>query len=163
MNKLKEICLTRGDVALVDDEDYDRVSQYKWHSNPHGRTTYAQRTDRSGDQRTTELLHRFILRTSAEDLVDHIDGDGLNNTRSNLRLATHSQNMKNRRKHRNNKSGYTGVHWNKTNQRWRARIKAEGKSIHLGYFVDAEEAAQARDRAAAELHGDFMRETFSSK
>lgn len=106
------------------------------------------------------LLHRFLLQPEDGMSVDHIDGNGLNNQRSNLRLATHGQNMMNRRKHVNNTSGYTGVCWDKGAEKWRATLSYRGKTLHIGRFQEPADAALARDKLARELHGEFAQLNF---
>lgn len=149
---MKEIQLGRGYVALVDDEDYERVNAHKWYIfNPQlSKTTYAQR-----NARPVGLMHRFILDAPEGTRVDHVDGNGLNNVRSNLRLASHADNMRNRRKAVNNTSGYIGVYWDKHKSKWRARVRVNNKNNHIGYFDDLVLAAKARDTAALDLHGEF--------
>lgn len=92
--------------------------------------------------------------------VDHIDGNKLNNTRGNLRIASNAENKMNRDKQSNNTSGYKGVSFHKKYKKWRAIIGIQGKSIHLGYFSDAVEAAKAYDDSARKYHGEFARTNF---
>jgi len=103
-------------------------------------------------------MHRVILPDAEE--VDHINGNGLDNRRANLRPATGIENRRNRRRSRKNTSGYAGVSWDKVNRKWYAYITADGRMRALGRFDTAEEAALARDRAALELHGEFARLNF---
>jgi hypothetical protein len=155
---VREIPLTKGYTALVDDEDYERVSQFNWRANvrKHSRIVYAYTNVKRPDgTRTTQYLHRFILDAPEGVMVDHIDGDGLRNTRDNLRLATPTENQMNARKRVTNTSGFIGVSWDKAGAKWRARIGVDGKRKHLGLFADPVEAAKARDRAAIELHDEF--------
>ena len=114
--------------------------------------------------RTNLLAHRVIyaMHNSIEpcdlpDIIDHKDGDILNNRIDNLRPATTGQNMHNRRLNENNTSGHKGVSFKKKTKRWVANIRVDGVKIHLGYFDTAEEAGEARKKAASELHGDFAR------
>ena len=156
----REIVLSNGDVALVDAADYDRVMNAAgtWYATPNRHTIYAGRKVRRPDGRqTTQLLHRFLT-GDAWRQVDHINGDGLDNRRSNLRLATHAQNMRNRREQTNNSSGFRGV--SRHNRRWRASISVGNKDRHLGYYDDPIEAARAYDAAALELSGEFARLNF---
>ena len=97
---MKEIPLTKGLVAIIDDEDFERVSRYKWLALPRKRTSYATRTSQVGGTKKTVYLHRFILNASNGLQVDHINGNGLDNRKSNLRLVTHSENLRNSYKHR---------------------------------------------------------------
>ena len=153
-----QIMVRPNAVAYVDPVDADLIS-FKWYVNRNGRTSYAQR--RSHKQ--TYYMHRIIMsRVLGRDLerqecVDHIDGDGLNNRRSNLRLATYGENQHNQRRNKANTSGYKGVHWNKLKKKWQARIQVNGKRISLGHFDSAEEAHQAYRTAAVEHFGEFAR------
>lgn len=148
-----EVPLTRGYVALIDAEDAARVLTFKWAAMPRPRTVYAFRAIRRADgARTTQSLHTFLTGYAR---TDHLDGDGLNNRRANLREATSNQNMHNRRLNKDNLSGFKGVSWHKRDGFWQAGIRADGRSKNLGYYATAEEAARAYDAAARELHGDF--------
>ena len=158
-----EIPLSRGLVALVDDSDAERVRAFgTWHADPSGQTFYARHNVyRPGQSHQAVLMHSFI---TGWPMVDHRNGDGLDNRRSNLRPATHSQNMGNKRRYRNNTSGFKGVTRNTgTGRPWRAVIKADGRRVHLGYFDTAEDAAHAYDRAAIDLHGEFARPNFTEE
>lgn len=153
---MKSIPLTQGQFALVDDEDYERVSQYKWYLH-HG--SYAATT--LGHRGSTMLLHRFIMGVTDRHIqVDHCDMNGLNNCRSNLRTATHQQNQRNRKKYSRNTTGYKGVFRNPKTRRWRAMITVNGKCVHIGYFDDIIDAAKAYDAAARIHHGAFARTNF---
>lgn len=150
-----EIPLTRGYVALVDAEDYDELSQFKWHASLNDRSgPYAVRGIVAGGKRTKERMHRRLLPTALA--VDHVNGDPLDNRRSNLREATNAQNMRNRSGlDAHNTSGYRGVHWRTDVQKWRAWIRVDGRGRHLGLFTSAVDAARAFDEAALEVFGDF--------
>lgn len=147
----KEILLSGGQVALVDDEDYDQLSQYTWKASRKGNTVYAERS--------RKLMHREIMNALPNMEVDHIDGNGLNNTRSNLRLCSHAENLRNQKMAKSNKTGFKGVMPYYKNG-FRAMIYFEGKSIHIGVYGTAEEAAKAYDRKAIELFGEFARTNF---
>jgi hypothetical protein len=109
---MKFIQLTQGKQAIVDDEDFELLSQFKWYAMKSGHNVYAAR---GGGKRRMELLHRLILGvTDSKIEVDHINGDGLDNRRSNLRVATHADNQHNPGTPTNNTSGYKGVHWCRT-------------------------------------------------
>lgn len=155
----KEIELTKGKVALVDDEDFETVRRHKWFAMPAGDLWYAARTS-SLPVRKIILLHRFILDAPADALVDHKNQNGLDCRRNNMRLATKVQNGRNRDKPKNNKSGYKGVSWHKQKKKWRAYIIADSGYRHLGYFGTPEEAAITYDEAAKSLHGEFARTNF---
>jgi hypothetical protein len=150
-----------GRVALVDDEDYYLVSQYRWHvqedpgrsSGPYARTDLPSR----GSGRGHIFMHCLV---AGHDRPDHVDGDGLNNRRSNLRPASASQNNMNRRKRPVATSRYLGVSWHPARRKWAARIGIDGKVRTLGYFASEEEAAHAYDAAARNLFGAYARPNF---
>lgn len=157
------IPLTKGYRALVDECDYERVMQYKWNArifrHPDGsvKVIYGGRQDYALGRRKPvfHALHRFILGvTDPKVQVDHIDHDGLNCRRENLRATTLLPNRWNRRKNFNNKSGYKGV-GSLPDGNYRARISVLGKLIHLGVRNTAEEAARLYDAAAQEHFGEF--------
>lgn len=156
---MREIALTRGRVALVDDEDYARVACYRWHAG----AGYAQRSVLVNGKRRTEFMHRFILGAVPGEITDHIDGDGYNNQRTNLRPCTHGENCRNARKQRTgNSSRYKGVCWHKQIGRWVAFICCDNKSEYLGTFTSEVDAAIAYDAAAQRLHGEFARLNYPS-
>lgn len=140
--------------AVVDLADLERVLRYRWCSIKIRQRTYAQTTIRRNGGKTHIYLHRYILDAPAGALVDHVDHDGLNNRRSNLRLATPTGNVRNARLRSDNPSGYKGVAQTPSG-RWRARIVVKGKRIWLGTHATAEEAARAYDAAARERFGQF--------
>lgn len=154
---MKEIPLTQGKVALVDDEDYERVAQIKWHAVCQRRVWYAQRNFISAKtgRRTTQRMQRFILGDCTAPHIDHRDQDGLNNQRENLRPCTFAQNFRNRGAQRNNTSGYKGVTWHPTKKRWIAAIQVDSIKRHIGNFHDPAEAARAYDAVAAEHFKEF--------
>lgn len=158
---VKEVRLSRGMHALVDPEDYDRVvAMGAWCADPAKRTFYARKNLYTpGTRKLTPLLmHTFITGWS---YVDHINGNGLDNRRSNLRQATAFQNMANKRRYRNNTSGFKGVTRNTgTGRPWRAAIKVYNKGHHLGYFDTPEDAARAYDAAAIQHFGEYARPNF---
>ena len=153
---MKTIPLTQGKVALVDDEDFERVSQFKWYYTQAG---YACRSlPVSGRKKTIQLMHRLIMGEPEGMEVDHRKhGDTLNNQKDNLRAATHQQNLCNRGKNRNNTSGHKGVSWNKLRGKWMAQIKHGYKNRYLGLFTDIQDAISAYATAAKQLHGEFAR------
>ena len=154
---MKEIILTKGKVAFVDDEDYDLVKDYKWRAkeSSHTRCFYAIATIPIKDRPLIQM-HRLILGLTDPNIqVDHINGDGLDNRRYNLRACTASENRCNRGKSKNNTSGYKGVCFHKASKRWRAKIRLKNKFTYLGDFHTPEEAYAAYCKAALELHGEF--------
>jgi hypothetical protein len=153
---VKQIQLTKGLVALVDDEDYERLSSFKWKA--HHR--YAARNVRRNGKFLTIMMHREILKAPSGMDVDHINGDRLDNRRSNLRLATRSQNTRNRKGNKNSISGYKGVGWHARCRKWQAAIKTDDKQLYLGLFDAPEDAARAYDAAARNLHGPFAKVNF---
>jgi hypothetical protein len=144
----KEIQLTQGKVTIVDDEDYEALAGVKWLYLNRG---YAARFT-YGPKRELLYMHRVITNAPAGLQADHINGDKLDNRRSNLRLCTDAQNQQNRRKWDGNyTSQYKGVSWYPRLQKWVAQIAGH----HLGYFADEAEAALAYDRIAREHFGEF--------
>lgn len=156
---MKEIPLTQGKVAKVSDHRYEWAMQWKWRAFFNGYKWYAVRSVKP--LRKTYYMHREIMGiTNPEIEVDHLDNDGLNNQDENLRICTSSENKFNRGKQSNNHSGYKGVDWRAIRRKYRARIKANGQYIFLGYFSIAEEAARAYDVAAKKYHGSFAQLNF---
>lgn len=149
-------------TILIDAVDAD-LAEFAWHLRAGGRTFYAVRNESrsKGETRTKLTLHRVVLsrmlnrELSSDEIVDHINGNGLDNRRENLRLATHSQNLRNSRVSVSSTSGYKGVHWIKRAQKWQAMITANGKRKYLGSFDTAEEAHAAYCAAANFYYGDF--------
>ena len=156
---MKEIQLTAGGIALVDDEDFERVTaEGGWYASESLNTFYARRVYHLGGRSyTTRNMHNFITGLS---YVDHINGDGLDNRRANLRPATASQNQANQRKRRDNTSGFRGVQWHAPGKRWRAVIRVKGKLHSLGYYQTPEEAALAYDVAAIKFFGEYASPNF---
>ena len=146
----KLIPLTQGKFAIVDAEDYDRLSKYKWCANKSRRSYYAVR---SNGQRQIRM-HRMITSAPKGLFVDHINHNGLDNRKTNLRLCTESQNNLNRRPY-GKTSRYKGVSRHKKTNRYLAAICYQGKRFHLGTFRDEVDAAKAYDKKARELFGQF--------
>jgi HNH endonuclease len=156
-----EVPLTQGKVALIDDEDAERVLVYKWCAWWNGKRWYVVAHEPgTGKNGRTVLLHRFIMSAPRGIVVDHRNMNGLDNRRENLRLATDSQNKCNRGRQRDNKSGFKGVSWFKPAKVWIAQIKYKRVGYYLGYYKTAEAAAHAYDAAARKLHGEFARVNF---
>jgi len=153
---MKTIPLTQGKVALVDDEDYEYLNQWKWRAHKNGNTYYAIRTACKSKEQTI-YMHRVILNASNGVDVDHINSNGIDNQKLNLRLCSRSENIKYQRLSCNNTTGFKGVSFNKQKcgKPYRARISLNNKNIFLGYYSTAKEAAQVYDKAALKYHGKF--------
>lgn len=152
---MKEIPLTQGRVTIVDDEDYPIVSLFKWWAFKIKNYHYAATTIFISDKQTTLLMHRLIMNAPFDKLVDHINHNGLDNRKTNMRLCTYSQNHMNGKPHKNSSSKYKGVHWSKHHKRWIAQIRKDNKQTRMGYFHEEKAAAQAYNFVAYELFGDF--------
>jgi HNH endonuclease len=147
------LTLTQGQVATVDEADLPLIAKHRWFAHKQTRTWYAVTNIRKDDgTRTVLRMHRLLCPTELQ--VDHIDGDGLNNTRGNLRAVTRQTNNRNRQRNANSASGFKGVYWHKGARKWRADIRHNGRMKYLGLFDSAIVAAQCFDRAAIELRGD---------
>lgn len=149
---MKQIALTQGYFALIDDEDFDRVNKFNWKVILDIHTNYASISEK-GNQ---ILLHRFILNLSNKLIeVDHKDRNGLNNQKYNLRSCTRAQNSVNRIITSRNSSGYKGVHYHKQAMKWQARITLDKKIYSLGLFNNPIDAAKAYDVAAKRHFKEF--------
>ncbi len=149
---MMKIPLTQSAIAVVDDEDYTELSKTKWYLCRKEHRCYAY--SKIGP------MHRVILNASDGTEVDHKDGNGLNNQKNNIRLCTHTENMRNSAPPRFGTSKYKGVHWHTKNKEWRSRIVMNRKPIWLGSHTSEIEAAEAYDKKAKELYGDFARLNF---
>jgi len=159
---MKQIPLTKGKVALVDDQDYEKLTRHRWKAKParKGRPGwYAARNVWNGEKWATIFMHQEIMGLGSR--WDHQDGDGLNNQRHNLRPATQVQNLRNRAKAQHQcTSRFKGVEWEPSSKRWRARIGINGRRKSLGRHLTQEAAARAYDSAAIEIFGEFARTNF---
>lgn len=153
---MKKIPLTQGKFAIVDNRDYLRVSKFKWYASCVRKFLwYAKRhTPRRNGKQGTILMHRLILDAPKGAHTDHINGNGLDNRRSNIRPCTNRQNCQNQQKRRGT-SKFKGVCWHKTSGWWRAQIGHLGKVIYLGDFTNEKDAAEAYDKAAVKYFGEF--------
>jgi hypothetical protein len=142
---------------LVDPEDAWLLEDYQWQVvRPEtAKTDYAERCTSFSGKRKTLRLHRVIMGAPDGIDVDHKNGNGLDNRRENLRLATRSQNKANVGLTLTNTSGRKGVSWHHATKKWRAQIRTGGRHMHLGLFTDLDEAARVYDRAAIEHYGEF--------
>jgi len=159
----RRIPLTRGKFAIVDPEDYDRLNRIKWHAQQSPHTWYAVHSLTNGkkEKRKNLQMHHLVIEIPPGMFCDHINHNGLDNRKANLRSATHTQNVWNRRKFRpHSRSKYKGVDWANDMKRWRARIRVNGKRIYLGSYKNELDAARAYDSAAKKHHGQFAAVNF---
>ena len=167
---MKKIKLTQGKEAIVDDEDYERLMEHRWHAAKAGNKYYAVRSlpTQSNGTRKRLKMHRAIINPSKGMEVDHKNGNTLDNRKENLRECTRQQNQANRMLGKDNTSGYKGVCYmkkkksmiNEHSKPWVAQIKHNQKKIYLGIYKTKEEAARAYDKKAIELHGEFAQLNF---
>ena len=151
----RKIRLTQGKFAIVDPDDYQRLSKHKWQYNPKQKHNgYAQRAKQVCGKGKTVGMHREVIKVDYSMVVDHINGNGLDNRKANLRGATIMQNCWNRRTRRGS-NHFKGVTWGKEAKKWRVIVTCAGKQIQLGFFEDEIEAAKAHDLAAKKYHGEF--------
>ena len=152
---MKEIKLTQNKVALVDDEDFEYLNQFKWYALKSYSTHYAVRGIRLKGKGITILMHRVILNMPKEMKTDHINHESLDNRRVNLRICTDSQNAMNMNSHKNSSSRFKGVSWHKRDKKWQVRIGYKKKVKYLGYSLSENEASLIYDKKAIELFGEF--------
>lgn len=157
---MKQIVLTRGKYTLVDDEDYEYLSQWKWHADKGTKTFYARRNSLSanGKRHIIKMHHEIIGKPPKGFEVDHRNGNGLWNLKNNLRFVTHRQNGQNR-KNEKSSSKFPGVCWDKNRQKWMARIETKGITQYLGRFINEFEAFEVY-RQAIESIGEKVIEDF---
>jgi hypothetical protein len=159
LNLPRRIPLTRGKFALVDSADYYHLAKFQWFAEFGGRTFYAVRKGRG----KRVIMHREIMEAPGHLFVDHIDHNGLNNCRANLRLCSMAQNNYNTVSRKGATSKYKGVSWNRARKKWYVSIQHNGKKRYLGYFTDETEAAKAYDKKAGKLHRQFACLNFPPK
>lgn len=153
----KEIPLTQGKVAIVDDDDFELIKKYKWCAVKSCNTYYAMRIDCTNKKRRFISMHRLIMDANSGVYVDHVNGSGLDNRKENLRVCNNSENCRNQRVRINNSSGYKGVDWHKNLYKWRTRIMIDGKYTHLGLFSCIIKAAKCYNEAAIKHYGKFAK------
>lgn len=146
----------RGKVAVVDDEDFERIKVLPWYLHPSGTKTCRSLYPYTNIAGKRVFLHRMVMNCFDRCMtVDHINGDTMDCRRDNLRQCTHAQNLFNKRRYRNNRSGYKGVY--RDGRRWIAQITAWGKQMRLGSYGKPKEAAEAYNEAAKKYHGEYAR------
>ena len=159
---MPEIPLTQGQVAIVDDVDYEFLMQWKWCANNHKGTYRAMRN--TSASKSAKSVSHYMHRVIAERMgilapsIDHKDRDTMNNRRSNLRAATVSQQNHNQGRRRDNTSGYKGVYWSKPHKKWRPYVTDQGRKHYFGLFDDPAEAYEAYKKKKLELAGKFSPE-----
>lgn len=156
---MKEIPITKGKVAIVDDEDFEKLNQSKWFAHYNGQNWYAKRSGWSNTKtKYSVYMHREIMNAPSDMQVDHKNGDPLDNRKENLRLCTSYQNQHNRIKaKKNNKFGIKGVYWNKKGKKFHAQIRVNNKRIHLGFFNVLGDADSAYRKAEEKYFEEFAR------
>lgn len=154
------IPLSKNKVALIDEADYELIKDYTWHfGDAYAQTSVVVGRINGANARRGVKMHRLIMSAKENEEVDHINGDRLDNRRSNLRVCTHKQNGRNKHRNARNTSGFKGVSLKKRGPNnmkcWYASIGVSGKRLYLGYYYTAIEAAEAYDQAAIEHHGEY--------
>ena len=154
---MKQIPLTQGLFSIVDDEDFDELNKFKWYAHRYNKIYYACRTAKDGGKQFTVLMHRFINKTCDNFITDHINGDGLDNRKENLRAVTSLQNNINRKMRHDNKSGHRGVTWQTSAKKWKVDIRINNKTHYVGLFFCIKKAIDARVTIEKELRGNEFR------
>jgi len=155
---VKKIKLTQNQYTLVDDEDYNKLNQWKWCAlyQPSVDDFYAVRhSPLKNGKRITIYMHRLISNAPRDKQVDHISHATLDNRKQNLRICTQAQNQHNTKLRKNTSSKYKGVSWCKINKKWLTQIRINTRGVYLGSFKSEIQAARAYDRKARELFGEF--------
>ncbi len=157
---MREIQLTHGHVALVDDEDFEVVNQFIWYPRKGVSTIYARANDYENKKQRRVDMHRLVMNAQPGQVVDHINCNGLDNRKENLRICTHTQNQWNQNKQitwegKPCSSKYRGVSWKKQNKKWSAVISYNGKQFWIGVFNKEDDAALAYNKKAKELYGEY--------
>lgn len=147
---MRKVELTKGKFALVDDKDFPALSLMSWHHSRHKTSDYAKAWDGS---RLVYMHHEVIGKPKKGFVVDHINGNGLDNRRRNLRIVTQGQNIQGARGHTDGSSGIKGVSWDKPRKKWVAQIHVKGKHVYLGRFQDKVNAERAYKMAAKKYFG----------
>ncbi len=148
---IRRIPLTRGKFAIVDADDYYRLAEFRWQAVSGFNTIYASGSVAG----KTVNMHRWIMDAPDHLVVDHIDHNGLNNCKANLRLCTTAQNIRNSLSIKGATSKYKGVSWDKIRRKWHVGVRLNNKRHYVGYFTDEIAAAKAYDEKAKVLHREF--------
>lgn len=143
----------KGYEVIIDDDDYEKISRYSWSIYGAGKPYFAAYSHVENGKNIKIILHRIILGKSNGMIIDHINGNTLDNRKCNLRFCTKTENSRNRK--RNLKSKYKGICFHESTGKWEARIKVNKKSIYLGIYNSPEDAHIAYCKAAKKYHGDF--------
>lgn len=154
---MKTIPLTRGYFAKVDDEDYMELAKARWYADIKGNGVYAKRRVSVDGRSRIVGMHRFLMGYPVGLQVDHINGDTLDNRKSNLRVCTNSENSRNRNKSSSNKSGYKGVYWSKQKNKWSVEVIKDYKKHYGGSFDNLKDAVISYNNLSAKLFGEFFR------
>jgi len=149
------VTLTKGYTAIIDACDAELIGQYNWCAKVRDHTVYAHRSYKTKNRKVYMLMHRLIVSPGVDQEVDHIDHNGLNNTRSNLRVCDRGENSRNMRKARKGKSKLKGITWNKRWGKWYAQIMHDGKYIFLGSYDCEHKAHEAYREACKRLHKEY--------
>ncbi len=154
---MKEIQLTQGKVALVDDEDFEYLNQFKWQAKKtHSNNYYAGRWLRlSKGIRIFITMQNEIIKPCKNFIVDHVNNIGIDNRKINLRVCNNLENMRNKNIYKNNSSGFKGVSWDKKRKKYYSYIRHNNLMYNLGHYIDPKDAARAYNEAAIKYHGEF--------
>lgn len=154
---MKRIRLTQNKFAIVDNDDYEWLNNFKWYpdKSPSGKVYVVRNSKNESGKHKKIRMHQEIMGTPKGMETDHIDGNGLNNQRKNLRICTKSQNQHNRNKYKCNTSGYKGVSWHKGKEKWSAQIRINGILVYLGDYIAKEAAYEAYCKACIKYHKEF--------
>lgn len=153
---MKKIKLTQGKYAIVDDENFEKINQFKWYAAyMRGYWRAVRKIRKPNGKRALQYMHRFIMNCPDGLEVDHRNHNGLNNQKHNLRICTHAENQHNR-KLQNGTSKFKGVCWERNRKKWHTQINLNNEKINLGYFINEIAAAKAYDKKAIEIFGKFV-------
>lgn len=160
---MKEIELSRGMKSVIDDDDFERVSKFKWYARTNNGSKFYAAASIPGTKSKKMYLHRFIMDAPKGLQVDHINGDTLDNRKENLRICTIQENLRNKKGKREYKGAIYAGKGRNLKKPWSARISFEGRNLYLGHYETAEEAARAYDEAAKKYYGEFAKLNFTEK